>query len=296
MRSVYRSGEAQRRVQAWCLQRLGQWSVPHERWQPNVGAGVTHVVAAGASGSGVTVVFVPGTNFSAATCLPLVTALAARGTTLALDLPGQPGLSDGRRPRTGRIGWYAQWLSEVLDAVAPGRVIVVGHSLGGAIALACDSPRIAGRVLISPGGLVRLQVPARVLRATVPWMLWPSDPRSAALLRLMLAPGNEPPSELVEWMTLVAGGCRSSLAPNPLSPAVLTRCTGSPLVVAAGVHDVFLPPQRLEPTVTEHLGVTVTALPHVGHLAPDEEPGKIVALVDDVFRTAPSRRSRRPGR
>uniref|UniRef100_UPI0012FF47C6 alpha/beta fold hydrolase n=1 Tax=Streptomyces exfoliatus TaxID=1905 RepID=UPI0012FF47C6 len=91
-----------------------------------------------------------GTNFNAAACLPLATALATRYRTVLVDVPGQPGLSSGERgPGEARLDWYGAWLSGVLEACASGPVIVLGHSFGAAIALSSASPRIDGQILVS---------------------------------------------------------------------------------------------------------------------------------------------------
>ena len=188
---------------------------------------------------------VPGTNFNAATSLPLATVLAARWPTYVVDVPGQPGLSTGDRPGRHRLARYGQWLHEVLDEISPGPTILVGHSLGGAIALACDVPQLIGRVLVSPPGLTRLKVTGRVLAASLPWLARPTEARSATLLRQMHGAGRQPSAELVTWMTLLARSCRSSLAPAPLSEGTLSRARRVTNVVATGEHDVFLPPSRL---------------------------------------------------
>ncbi|MFI6743196.1 alpha/beta fold hydrolase [Nonomuraea sp. NPDC050451] len=75
-----------------------------------------------------------------------------------MDLPGQPGLSDPHRPRRGRSVWYGRKLDEVLTVADLDRAVLVGNSLGAAVALAADSPRIAARALVSPAGFVRLTV------------------------------------------------------------------------------------------------------------------------------------------
>lgn len=61
--------------------------------------GSTHVVSAG---DGRPLVLLPGTNFCAAAWLDLIGVLAATHRVHAIDLPGQPGLSHGQRPR--RVG------------------------------------------------------------------------------------------------------------------------------------------------------------------------------------------------
>ncbi|MFI0817184.1 alpha/beta fold hydrolase [Streptomyces sp. NPDC021098] len=245
--------------------------------------GRTHVATtgedAGPQQSTPRVVVVPGTNFNAATSLPLVTALAARWPICVVDVPGQPGLSTGDRPGRHRLPRYGQWLQEVLDEISPGPTVLVGHSLGGAIAMACDVPQLIGRVVVSPAGLTRLKVTGRVLAASLPWLARPTEARSAALLRQMHGAGRQPSAELVSWMTLLARSCRSSLAPAPLSARVLARAQRVTNVVATGEHDVFLPPSRLAPPASRHLGVVVKSVPGAGHLVVEEHPETIVTMV-----------------
>ncbi|WP_336204898.1 alpha/beta fold hydrolase [Nonomuraea sp. LPB2021202275-12-8] len=162
----------------------------------------------------------------------------------------------------------------------PGRPC--GHSLGGAIALACDSPRIAARVLISTGGLTRLQVGPAMLAATMLWMARPSQAHSAALLRRFVAPDSTPPATLIDWYTLVARHCRSSLAPPALRPETLQRCRSVPCLVATGEHDAFLPPRRLRPAAQRHLATSLRVIPATGHLVTDEQPQQITALLDEI--------------
>ncbi|WP_176710075.1 alpha/beta fold hydrolase [Streptomyces sp. Wb2n-11] len=114
----------------------------------------------------------------------------------------------------------------MLNEISPGPTVVVGHSLGGAIALACDVPQLTGRVLVSPAGLTRLRVTGRVLAATLPWLARPTEARSATLLRQMHGSGRAPSAGLITWMTLLARSCRSSLAPAPLPGGTPARSRG----------------------------------------------------------------------
>lgn len=255
--------------------------MPHRRREIQTQAGVTSVLVVGPepTAASPTVVLVPGTNTNAAVYRHLVQALAVRWPTVVLDVPGQPGLSADVRPRRGRPSWYGRWLTEALEQVVPGPAVVVGHSLGGAVVLASDSPRIACRVLLSSAGLVRLLVPPVVVAATVPWLVRPTAPRAGRVLRHMVAPGGSVPDELAEWMTLVARCCHSSLAPPPLPPQLLAGRRLVPCLVATGRHDVFLPPHRVAPAAQRHLGATVHILEGSGHLLLDESPDEIVELV-----------------
>ncbi|ONM50018.1 hypothetical protein B0T44_14355 [Nocardia donostiensis] len=284
MTSIYRSAEGQRVIRAWCERRLDEWDVRHRRWNISTAAGPTSVVAVGTETPGPRppVVVVPGTNMNTAVCLDFLAALAARWPVIALDVPGQPGLSAEQRPRKDRMDWYGRWLSEVVEHVSPGRVVVAGHSLGGAIALACPSDRIAARVLVAPAGLMRLSVPPKLLAATGPWLVTPGPVPTRRLLEQMTAPGGHIPEHLCDWMTLVARHCRTSLAPAPLDSATLADQRTAPCVVATGAHDVFLPPRRLGPAVRRRLGADLHTLEGCGHLALDEDPERIVDLVSGV--------------
>lgn len=287
--SLYRSAEAHQRIRDWCATRISQWPTVHRTAEISTRAGLTHLVVANEdaqrpSGAPV-VVLLPGTNFNAATSLVLATELARHWTTYLLDVPGQPGLSGPDRPSRHRLASYGQWLGEVLDNAVGRPAILLGHSLGGGIALACDSPLITGRVLISPAGLARLSVSRRVLAATLPWLLRPTDTRSTRLLRMMSGPRGTPGPELAAWMTLVAGNCRSSLAPAPLPPSAFAQARNAAVnLVATGEHDIFLPPSRLRAPTARDLHTRVHVLPGTGHLATEEAPQSISTLVAEAVR------------
>ena len=64
---------------------------------------------------------------------------------VALDLPGQPGLSAADSPGKDRITIYGHWLDGVLATLDDGPFVLVGHSLGAAVVLAATpSEHVAG--------------------------------------------------------------------------------------------------------------------------------------------------------
>ncbi|MEV1087498.1 alpha/beta fold hydrolase [Streptomyces microflavus] len=284
MTSVYRNVKAQLEVGRWCENRIADWGIPHVRGEVATAAGVTGFVTAGDEPreGEPSVVLLPGTNMNAALCLPLVGALARGRRVTVLDLPGQPGLSAGGRPRVRRMAWYGQWLGEALDSAAPGPAVVVGHSLGGAVALACGSPKIVGRVLLSSAGIMRPKVPAPLLAATIPWLVRPSVARSAALLGHMAAPGaGGVPGHLSTWMDLVARSCRTSLAPPPLPAGLLEQRRAVPTLVTTGRCDPFLPPHVLGPAARHLLGAEFRVVEGAGHLLLDEAPDAVLAMAEE---------------
>ncbi|WP_433556546.1 alpha/beta fold hydrolase [Pseudonocardia xinjiangensis] len=275
MASIYRTQVGRESVARWCSAALDAWSVPHVRHTVIANGVNTHLVTAGAGERAV--LMVPGTNFNAATYLPLATALAERFRVYLPDVPGQPGLSDGNRPPArGRLSWYGRWLTEVLGQLEDSSITVVGHSLGAAIALASDSTRADRQVLVSPGGLTRLAITPRVLTTSIVWSVRRRPIDSARLLQTMHGPTHSPRPELTEWMTLVARNVRSSADPGRVT---VTRRDVDRIAVT-GEHDVFLPPVRLAPATRHALGVELHVIPAAGHLVVDEYPSQIAVLVD----------------
>jgi pimeloyl-ACP methyl ester carboxylesterase len=285
VRRIYRSDEGQDEIRTWCSTRLAAWDTSHETRVVDTELGATHVVTAG---DGPPLMLVPGTNFAAATWLTLIDLLASTHRVHAVDLPGQPGLSDpGRRkPESGAFGRWLVVLSEAVDALHP---TLVGHSLGGLVGLhaAAGGAELERLVLLDPAGLRRLSVTPRVLRATLPWLRHPDARSAEGLLQMMMAPGGDPDGELVEWMALVGRHVRSSMAPPAINDAGLARLAGVRVDILCGEHDVFLPPQKLRRAAARRLPTaSFAAIPGAGHLLPHEQPGPILDLVRPPSTTA----------
>lgn len=103
---------------------------------------------------GVPVLFIHGFGGDLNNWLFNLDAVAERHPVIALDLPGH-GQSDARLPGAS-IAALAGFVGRFLDAVDVPRAHLVGHSMGGAIALqlALDVPgRVASLALVSPAGL-----------------------------------------------------------------------------------------------------------------------------------------------
>jgi pimeloyl-ACP methyl ester carboxylesterase len=281
-RTLYRSAAARQEIRAWCESRLTGWDTAHRRAVVDTASGETHLLLAGRGDT--TVLYLPGTNHNAATSLPLLAALAVGHRVVAADVPGQPGLSSATRPAGDRMAAYGAWAGELVDHLRADRLVLVGHSLGAAIALAAPPAGVAGLVLVDPAGLVRLRVGAPVLAATLPWLLRPTPARSARLLQHLHGATRRPTDDAVAWMTLVARGTRTAGAPGPLPTATVRRCRATPRRVLSGEQDCFLPAPRLQAAVRTELDSEVRTLPGAGHLAPEEQPEEIAAAVTGLAR------------
>src|SRR5262249_33488076 len=147
-------------------------------------------------GRGPVVVLVHGLGGFAESWRRTIDALAARADVLALDLPGF-GLS--AKPRTRYdLDFFVRSLHGFLDVVGVGQVSLVGHSLGGAVAVAY--------ALTHPARVDRLAL----LSAVVPGFGY----RPSWLYRLAAVRG--------------LGELASLCAARPLYRAAIARCFHAP--------------------------------------------------------------------
>ena len=108
------------------------------------------------TGSGPTLVLVHGAGGRADLWQPQLDGLADVARMVALDLPGHGPL----RGRGGvSVPAYAEWLAGFLATLDAGPVVLVGHSMGGAIAQALALARpdhLAGLILVGTGARLRV--------------------------------------------------------------------------------------------------------------------------------------------
>jgi len=139
-----------------------------------------HDVAYRQAGSGPLLLMIHGIAGSSGTWVPVMPLLAERYTVIAPDLLGH---GESAKPRGDySLGAYASGIRDLLGVLGHERATVVGHSLGGGIAMqfAYQFPQMAERlVLVCSGGLGKEVSP--LLRAL-------SLPGSEYVLPAVLAP------------------------------------------------------------------------------------------------------------
>lgn len=282
---IYRSDAGQQIVQKWCRAELDRVLPSADRRVVTTSLGPTHLTT---TGTGPKVLLLPGTNFGAATSLQLISELAASFRVTTVDLPGQPGLSSGIRVDDDLVTRHRRWIAEVLAAIGDVPALLVGESLGAAVALCAEpGPRIAGLALVVPAGLACARLEAGILAASVPWLLRPTPARAERLLSTMDGGARVADRDrLVEWMAMVPMHTRSSLAPSPLPNQVLAAWQDTPCRVVAGEHDRFFPPARLTVPARELLHAATTVVGGAGHLLTRTSPEVVVEVVADLQRLA----------
>lgn len=276
--TIHRTDEGRRLLTDWCEAKLESWPSA-ERSTFDTSLGRTHVTASGSASGAPAVLWLPGTNFNAALSVDVATTIAPLTRFIVVDLPGQPGLSADEALGRDRMDRYGTWLGEVLAELAEPSVVVAGHSLGAAIALSAPpSDAVEHLVLIGPAGLARVKVTARLLAISLPWLFRPNRRRAEAMTRYMQHESSPVDPDLVAWMELVARHTKQVGAPGPLPPADVERWRSRATIVT-GSDDAFFPADRLAKPTGQLLATTVRTIEGAGHLAPDEQPGRLREIV-----------------
>jgi pimeloyl-ACP methyl ester carboxylesterase len=131
-----------------------------------------HRVSFRRAGWGPAILLIHGVAGSSETWSPVIDLLAEKYTVIAPDLIGH---GESAKPRGDySLGAYASGIRDLLQAIGHDRVTVVGHSLGGGVAMqmAYQFPERCERlVLVSSGGLGR-EVSFLLRAATLPGSEW----------------------------------------------------------------------------------------------------------------------------
>lgn len=211
-------------------------------------------------------------------------------SVLAPDLPGH-GLSTGK-PLTS-VAAMAAWTGRLLDAAGAADAVLVGHSMGGAIALeaaALLGKRVTGLGLI--GTAAAIPVGAALLEAarTTPDTAY--DMMTGWALSASARRGGNPVPGL--WMSggvrrIFDTGATAALAIDlaacaawSTGPTVAAAVTCPTLVLTAAL-DVMTPAKKGEELARLVAGARLVRLAGVGHMIMAEAPDACLDALIEVF-------------
>ncbi len=284
---------------------LGDAPWPHEAHSLRVDAGGLHWLVQRMGRRGAPqLLLLHGTGASSHSWRGLLPLLARHFDTLALDLPGH-GRTATPSPRGLSLPGMAASLGELLRQLPFAPALIVGHSAGAAIAVQLVlAGHAAPRAIISLNGALlplhglagRVFSPMAKLLALNPLVprlfAWrAAEPR--VLQRLIDGTGSRLDAEgLALYGRLVAdpahaAGALGMMAQWDLAPLAARLPTlGVPLHLVVGEEDRTLPPEQAEQVRACAPQTTLTRLPGLGHLAHEEAPGRLSALIVGFARQA----------
>jgi pimeloyl-ACP methyl ester carboxylesterase len=272
------------------------------------GRAVTYAEA----GSGPLLLLIHGMAGTYASWQAVIEPLAREHTVIALDLPGHGTSAPGGGDYS--LGSLATGLRDLLIALGHDRATLVGHSLGGGIAMqfAYQFPEATERLaLVSSGGLG--PEVSRVLRAAalpgadlfIAATAGPGRVAGSALARGLAALGLRPTADVAEvargYASLSDGDRRAAFlatlravvgTDGQLVDAanLLYLAEGIPVLIVWGERDPIIPVEHGEQAHRAIAGSRLEIFGGVGHMPQLEAPGRFVAVLERFLaETKPAR-------
>lgn len=212
-------------------------------------------------------------------------AFAADNRAIALDLPGH-GRSTGTA--YGTISGYARAVLEFLDVLELDRAVLIGSSMGGAIAqsLALDFPeRARGLVLVGTGARLRV-APAFIegvqtdfettARALVEYYYTP-DGSSLLRAKSLTQLHHSGPAVLAQDFA----ACDAFNVADRLSQIL------APTLVICGSEDKMTPPKYSEYLAQHIPNAKLVLIPNAGHMVMLEQPRAVNRALRDWLGSFP---------
>lgn len=243
---------------------------------------------------------VHGAGMSSALFIDTLRRFAPGRRVIAPDLPGH-GQSASLPPPS--LAGYRDTLLALCDALAVPRVVLVGHSLGAAIALSLASvaaDRVAGLVLLN--GAAQLQLPdehfdlvrayctSEPLPHAPPREPPPSfiDRTPDAFADLLFSPSTSPDLRSRSQAVLWAAEAQTLLGDFALCRGLDLRATCSglrvPSLCLAGADDLLVPPAQVAATAALLPAAELIVVERSAHLSHLEQPAVVYARLDEFLR------------
>ncbi|SDE21043.1 alpha/beta fold hydrolase BchO [Limimaricola pyoseonensis] len=255
-------------------------------------------------GTGETLLLIHGAGASVHSWRDLLPALARDRHVVAIDLPGQGFTRAGRRDRFGLEPMAAD-IARLAEAQGWRPAALIGHSAGGAIALALSEhlrapsgrPPVVvginaalGRFEGIAGWLFPLLAKALAANPLAPRLLTLGGPKDALARRLIEGTGSRiDAAGLACYARLIGdpqhvGATLRMMAQwniDPLLdrlPELQARC-----VLIAGARDTAVPPEVAREAIARMRNATLRLLPDLGHLAHEEAPDRMLDAITEAI-------------
>lgn len=254
----------------------------------------------------VPLVCVHGAGMSSVVFMDVVRRLPPVRRVIAPDLPGH-GQSEPADGEAARLAAYGDTLAALTASLGVERAVLLGHSMGGAVALLSALKRpenVAGLVLLNCAAALPVSAelldllsrtlpspdagpeePARADRAArATWV----DRMPDELADLCFSPAT--PREVRErWQAVLLSASRETVLADFVACGgfdVRERLSALrvPTLLIGGTDDLLVSPRQLQATAARIAGAKLHLVPDTAHLTHLEQPDTFMELLSDFLR------------
>jgi pimeloyl-ACP methyl ester carboxylesterase len=280
----FRSPEARSALLDAYARMLARWPVPYRSSYVETRYGRAHVLASGPAYAP-PVVLLHGGGGNATAWIHLVERLSQALQVYAVDVIGDAGRTEGRRPSSEDA--YCNWLDDVLVGIGRPKVGLCGASFGGWLAAAYlrqTSRRAARLALLAPPNLASQRV-GHAWRAGMAAM-FPSERTVRGLRSLLSSPAAPPAPAWVLDDALVRARCQRGhpQPPGRMSDADLRVLPRHTLLMLGGDEALYDPMHAWSRVQAQAPHVQVELVTDAGHLLECDQPAKVGDALVAFFR------------
>ncbi|MDF9800856.1 pimeloyl-ACP methyl ester carboxylesterase [Catalinimonas alkaloidigena] len=246
MSALFDSPKTRNIIEALYYQKLDELNLSYESIKVETSFGDTHVLLIGKKDNP-PLVLLHGSNGCAPIALEAMRGLEKNFRMYAIDLIGQPNLSEGLRPSM-KDHSYGQWLYELLSRFSIRDAVLVGISLGGFIgwkALVYDEKRIAQAYLVVPAGIVSGHPLQALQKVFLPIKLYQWRRKLSYVRDFLRELFTEEDDFAREFLSEVLLHFDQDFSPIPLISRKEARKIKTPLHIVGADGDILFPGEKM---------------------------------------------------
>lgn len=246
MSTFFRNPEAKEEIRKLYRQKLDELPISYEFMRIETTYGDTNIVITGPKNKP-PLVLLHGSNGCAPVAIEAMIGLTNNFRIYAVDIPGQPNLSEEFRPKM-KDDTYGKWMYEILSRLAVRNALLVGISFGGFVALKTlmfDEKRIAKAFLIVPAGIVNGNPLKSLLKVFLPMKRYRKQ-KKIKYVRQFLGELFSEKDEFAEtFLSKVFLNFKMDFSPIPLFSKKETERIKTPVHIFAAENDLLFPGRKM---------------------------------------------------
>ncbi|GAA4237206.1 carboxylesterase [Postechiella marina] len=282
MNSYFKNSEVKKEALLLYYSKLNALNIEHQILNIETSFGNTNIIATG-NKNNKPLVLVHGTNGCAPLALEAFGNLSNKFRVFAVDVVGQPNLSDENRPDMSGLD-YGKWMYEIISRLNIYEVYLVGISFGGFISLKTlvyDDRRIVKAFLIAPAGVINGNPLTTWYSVFLPLKLYKWTKNTKFLNRFLKTLFSYNDAFALKFLALIFLNYNIDFSTIPLITSQDVKKIKTPIYFFTAENDVLFPGGKMEKKVRcifKSLK-NFTVFKNAKHVLSQEDNNKIIEFI-----------------